>query len=227
MGEPILKRMQRVVSAGLESAADAAERLNGSGMMRHAIRELDQAIDKLRKQLDSAEASALQADSEQARIRDQVNELGRDARFAMDKGREDLAQAAVSRQLDFEEEARQLKQSQVEAAREAVQFRASLTELRARKDDMERDYAAFEKARREAQTLGKDPKTELKVKRAEAAFERARAAMKCAPNVAHVTSTEGYDELKVVQREDAIEQRMAALRSGPAGKVKRNRPAKA
>ena len=95
MAEPILKRVQRIVSAGLESAADAAERLNGSGMMRHAIREIDQAMDQVAKRLDSAKACATQADWRRAAIRDQVDALGRDARFALDKGRDDLAEAAV------------------------------------------------------------------------------------------------------------------------------------
>ena len=216
MAEPILKRVQRIVSAGLESAADAAERLNGSGMMRHAIREVDQAMDQVAKRLDSAKACAMQADWRRAAISDQVDALGRDARFALDKGRDDLAEAAVGRQLDLEAEADQLKQAQAEAEREAAQLQASLDELKARKADMERDYAALEAARREAQALGKDPATERKVKRAEAAFDRARRAAGCGPSALHAAPSPAAEELKAVKRESAVAERLAALRDKPA-----------
>jgi phage shock protein A len=229
MAEPILKRMQRIVSAGLESAADAAERLNGSGVMRHAISEVDQAIDQLRGRLASAEACARQASWRQAAIRDLVNDLDRDARFAIGKGREDLAQAAVERQLDLEEEARGLKQAETEAGRESALLKASLDELCARKAKMERDYAALEAAKREARALGKDPATETKVKRAEAAFERARKAAGCAPSGIHAAPTAAAEELKAVRREDSVAQRMAALRAapGPATKAGKGKTKKA
>jgi len=221
MSEPILKRMQRVVSAGLESAADAAERLNGASLMRHAIREVDQEIAKLRARLDTAKTCAMQADWRQAAIADLVTGLDRDARFAMDKKREDLAQAAVARQLDLEEEARRLAQTRTEAEREAVQLQAGIDDLKARKAQMERDYTALEAAKREAQSLGKTPKVEQKVKRAEAAFERARLATGCATSAVHAAPTPAEEELKTVQRDDALARRMAELRQGPAPSAKK------
>lgn len=216
MAEAIFKRMQRAVSAGLESVADAAERLNGNGMMRHAIREVDQAIDHLRGRLETAQSCARQADWRQAAIADQVRDLAQDARFAMEKGREDLAQVALGRQLDLEEQSRQLKRSQREAEREAAQLEASVNELRARKAQMEQDYAALEAAKREAQALGQDPKTERKVKRAEAAFERARSAAGCATSPVHMPAPPEVQEIKAARREDEIAARMAALRGAPA-----------
>ncbi len=214
MAEPILKRVQRIVSAGLESATDAAERLNGGGMMRHAIREVDQAIDKVKARHEAAKTCSLQASWRQAAIRDQVADLARDARFALDKGREDLAQAAVSRQLDLEEEARRLSQQQSEADREAAQLAATIEELRGRKAQMEQDYAALEIARREAQALGRDPKLDRKVQRAEGAFERARQRVGCTPSVVHQPEGPELQALKEVRREDEIAARMAALRGG-------------
>ena len=216
MAEPILKRMQRIVSAGLESATDAAERLNGSGMMRHAIREVDQAIDAVKGRLEAANACALQADWRRAAIRDQASALGRDARFAIDKGRDDLAQAAIERQLDLEAEAEQLRQTQTRAEREAGQLQASIDELRQRKTRMEREHAALEAAKREAEAIGNDPATERKVKRAEAAFDRARQAAGCAPSALHAAPTAEAEELAAVRREDEIASRMAALRGKPA-----------
>ncbi len=62
MSEPIFKRMQRVVSAGLDSATSAAERLNSAGVMRRSLREVEQAIDALQKRQDAAKARATQAD---------------------------------------------------------------------------------------------------------------------------------------------------------------------
>lgn len=210
MSEPILKRMQRVVSAGLDSAAEAAERLNGGGIMRHSIRQVDQVIDEMRNRLNEVESAVAHGEFRQAAIRDEVKQLDTDARFAMDRGREDLAQVAVRRQFDLQDEARQVQQAQAVSEMEGAKLRTALSELAERKDEMERDYAALEAARREAEMFAGDPKADAKVKRAEEAFDRARRSAGAAPAV--LRSVSQIDAIRSAQREEAIAERMDALR---------------
>lgn len=214
MAEPIFKRMQRIVSAGIESATDAAERLSGGGLMRHAIREVDQAMDGVKKRLDATKARRLQADWRQAEIRDRAADFSRDARFAMDKGREDLARVAVAQQLELEEEAARLAQVQRNAEREAAQLTASLDELRERKAQMEHEYRTLEAAKRDATAAAGDPQVTRKVQRAESAFERARLAAGAASSAADAPTAAAVDEIRAVRREDEIAARLARLRGG-------------
>lgn len=216
MAEPILKRMQRIVSAGLENATDAAERLTGGGMMRHAIREIDQAMDGVKKRLDAAKAQGLQADWRQAELRDRAAGLAGDARFALDKGRDDLARVALAQQIELEEEGARLAQVQRDAEREAGQLAASLDELRERKAQMEHEYTALEAAKREAAATAGDPKTARKVQRAEAAFERARLAAGAASGVADAPVRAAVEEIRAARRKDEIAARLDGLRSGAA-----------
>ena len=58
-------------------------------------------------------------------FREQLAALSEKARFAMAENREDLAEAAVSRQLHFEAQAERLDKVQADAASEAAHSRAS------------------------------------------------------------------------------------------------------
>lgn len=211
MSEPIFKRMQRVVSAGLESATGAVERLNSSGMMRSAVREVEQAIDKLQKRQDAAKERSVQSGFQQAALRDQANELARDARYALDKGREDLGRAAVVRQMDLEDERKRLAAEQAAADDEAKQLQTSIDELKARHADMVREQKAVDAARPSATAPAYDDR---KVQRAEAAFERAVQASGVSPGLVEAASNPDVQEIRAARRDEEIEARLAALKAG-------------
>ena len=72
------------------------------------------------------------------------------ARFALGEGREDLAEAAIARQLDLEGQAERLRAAETDAGREAARLEEGLTALAGRKAQMEEALATFEAAQREA-----------------------------------------------------------------------------
>lgn len=223
MAEPVLKRMQRIVAAGLESAADAAERINHPGMMRHAIREVDQAIDRLVRQQDAASARALQANKLATTVRAQVATLLGDARLAIARGRDDLARAAVARQIELEEEVARLGEARAQAEGEVRELEATIGELRARKQQMAQDYAALEAAKREV-AAGGDAGIECKVRRAEEAFDRARAAAGVAAGRPSEVPAADVAALTAARREEEVAARLAGLRGmEPAAKAPRPR----
>ncbi|MDP3550809.1 MAG: PspA/IM30 family protein [Novosphingobium sp.] len=177
MAESVFARVRRLLSARIEDSVDAMECANSDGTMREAIREVSRAIDEVRSDQEKAMTRRLQAARQQEMIAKKVDELTAKARFALQEGREDLAEGALKRQVDLEEQAGGLDQVQSLAREEEARLEESLSALRARKKQMEEALAAFAIARTEA-SLGGDGHAatrtvERQVENAEAAFDRA------------------------------------------------------
>ena len=71
-------------------------------------------------------------------------------RFALAEGRDDLAEAAIARQLDFEAQAEKLKAAEAEAGQDTCRLEEGLAALATRKSQMEEALASFETAQRQA-----------------------------------------------------------------------------
>ena len=104
MSDSIFVRVQRVVSGGVGSAIDAAERLSGTSVMRQAIRDMDSAIEKARGEREGARARRLQAEHHPAPGMPQAagDAQGAGALRRSASTASDLAEAAIARQLDVE-----------------------------------------------------------------------------------------------------------------------------
>lgn len=223
MADSIFVRVQRVMSGGVGSAIDAAERLSGTSVMRQAIREMDCAIEKARAEGESARSKRLQAAHRLQESRKQLATLKEQARFALGKDRLDLAEAAIARQLDVETQIASLTKAEAEASATERRLDESAAELRLRRGQMYDELRGFEAAQRAGST-GEDGAGSLdshlqrRAERAQEAFERAmdsagglsggRASPEAAAKVA---------ELEALQKEAAIAERLAALRGGGKG----------
>lgn len=223
MPDSIFVRVQRVMSGGVGSAIDAAERLSGTSVMRQAIREMDSAIEKARAEGEGARAKRLQAAHRLEESRKQLATLKEQARFALGKDRLDLAEAAIARQLDVETQIASLTKAEAEAAAAERRFEESAAELKLRRGQMYDELRSFEAAQRagssgEGGTASPDRELQRRAERAQEAFERAmdsaggpsggRASPEAAAKVA---------ELEALQKEAAIAERLAALRGTGKG----------
>ena len=151
-----------------------------------------------------------------------IAELGEKARFAVDEGRDDLAEAALVRQVDFEAEIGKLVKVQESTGEEEAKLEDSLASLRSRKAQMEDALRAYGEARAEA-SMGGDKGFHLqqeidrKVERAESAFDR---AMGGAGGVnftrADADTINKVSELDGLQKSASVQQRLAALKAGKA-----------
>jgi phage shock protein A len=222
MTESIFARVSRVLSATVEDAVDRMEQAGGDAVMREAIREADRAIDQVKAERESTMARRLQATRQQKMLTERVEELTAKAKFAVSEGRDDLAEAALSRQVDFEAEAGKLDTVQQQAREEEQRLEDGLTALSARKRQMEDALQAYQSSRREA-ALGADGPTrpgrsaEKKVDAAEQAFERAMAgtggvgfARGDADTINRVAEIDG------MQKRAIIAERLAALKGQEA-----------
>src|SRR5215469_2931396 len=118
MAESIFARVSRLLSASVEDAVDRMEQAGGDAVMREAIREADRAIDQVKADHETAMGRRLQAARQQQMLAKKLEELTAKAKFAVAEGRDDLAEAALSRQIDFEGQSKQLDEVQARARQE-------------------------------------------------------------------------------------------------------------
>lgn len=222
MAESIFARISRLLSATVEDAVDRMEQAGGDAVMREAIREADRAIDEVKMEFQSTMARRLQAARQQKMLTDRAEELTTKAKFALGQGREDLAEAALSRQIDFEEQAKKLDTVQSQARDEEQRLEDGLAALTARKRQMEDALQAYLVSQREAALGGDGPtrpkqSAEKKVDAAEKAFDR---AMTGAGGVGF-TRTDANTinrvaEIDGLQRSATVAERLATLKAQQA-----------
>jgi phage shock protein A len=218
MAEPLHLRVRRILAARIEDAVSALERSGGPGVMREAVREVERVIDDVQSDRTAATARRLTAVRQEKMVQTHVAELAGKARFALEQGREDLAEAAISRQVDIEGQLAPLALAQSEAATEEARLDEALAALGARKAQMEQALKAWEQAHREAGTAQAAPASQARgeraVARAEEAFDRAMdGAGGIAFTRADATTLGKVAELDVLQRSAVVAERMAALRT--------------
>lgn len=218
MAEPFYMRAKRVVSAGIETALDHAERASGTSLMREAIREVDRAMDKVRREQEDAVDQQNQAAGQQTLSAKRAEEWGGKILFTLEKGREDLAEAAIIQQMEFEAKVRHFKNLEASARTDASRLAGLLEELAARKAAMQEELAEFETMMRENQAAGEDnasadPDVERKVARAEESFDR---TMEMTGGVAGTARHAA--EIGKLQRNSEVADRLAALKKAMKSK---------
>jgi phage shock protein A len=222
MAETIFARVSRLLSATVEDAVDRMEQAGGEAVMREAIREADRAIDEVKAQLESTMARRLHAARQQKMLTERVDELTGKASFALKEGREDLAEAALSRQVDFEAQIKKLDGVQRQAREEEQRLQDGLTALNTRKAQMEEALSAYVASRREAALGGDGPSrpgrsAEKKVDAAERAFDRVMAGSDGVGFArADAQAINRVAEIDGLQKSATVAERLAALKAQQA-----------
>jgi len=226
MTDSIFVRVQRVVSSGLDSVVCTAEQMSGTALMRQALRDMDEALARAKQEAQAARARRIQTEHQLLCAAAEADTLKEQARFAMGQRREDLAQAAIARQIDVEAMVARLEKSRAEAVAEESRLDETLAGLKHRKAQMEKELAAFESARRAAASA--DPagasRAARNAERAEEAFRRAMTAAGGIPSPVTSGDKDAVAEIEALRKEAAIAERLAALRgeapAAEAGKTK-------
>jgi phage shock protein A len=221
MAETIFARVSRLLSATVEDAVDRIEQAGGDAVMREAIREAQRAIDQVKAELESTMARRLQAARQQKMYVEHAEEHTAKAKFALGQGRDDLAEAALSRQIDFEAQAKKLDAVQQQAREEEKRLEDAVTALNARKRQMEDALQAYLISRREAAPSGgptrPGPSAEKKVDAAEQAFDRAMAgAGGVGFTRADADTVNRVAEIDGMQKSATVAERLAALKAQQA-----------
>lgn len=223
MPESIFMRVRRVLSASVEDAVTALERASGASLMREAIRQVARAADEVRAEQDANAGRIADARRQHEQLRARIAELDGKAHYAIGRERDDLAGAAVARQLELEAGLARLDRVQAEAGEQALRLDECAAALAGRQAQMERELAAFE-ASRPADGLGgaaptrRGRKLQEKVGRAQETFDRVMAS---SGGAAAGRADPHEAEIDALRRDETIEARLAAMRAAQAKRAAR------
>lgn len=180
MAENIASRVGRLISGTANMLVDSVENMAPEMVMEEAIREVDRAVDDVRAELGKVLSKQHMATHRLAEENRKHGEISDKTKIALDEGREDLAEAAVSQLLDIEAQIPVLEATINETKLSQTELEGYITALQARKREMNEDLRQLREtiaASRNAGGLGADraaPNTlESGVRKAEDAFNRA------------------------------------------------------
>ena len=220
MREGLVGRVKRLVSGSVNSVVDAVEAAAPETVMKEALREVDAAIDEVRHELGKTAADKHHAAKRLAASSGKHNDLAEKIEFAVSEGRDDLAQAAIARQLDLEAQMPILEGALRDFSEQEAELEAYIAALTARKREMEEDLDQFVAAQKEAAAssgggAGVAASPEDKATKADRAFNR---VLKNASGVSGTTpadrdTAQKLEELSRIERENRIKERLAKVKA--------------
>jgi phage shock protein A len=225
MAEGLVSRVKRLVSGSINSIVDAVENVSPELTMKEAIREVDAAIDDVRDQLGLAIANKHHASKRLMEANAKHEDLAEKLRTAVDTGRDDLAEAAISRQLDLEAQIPVLEAALEEAARQESELGGYVAALQGRKREMEEDLQTYLSSRPSDEgSPGAAPGTagfavgsgaERRADKAESAFNRVLHGATGLPGTvkADRQTAAKLAELEQITRDNRVRERLAAVKA--------------
>lgn len=153
MSESMRSRVGRLIAGGFHSVVDAVENAAPEGVMEQAIREIEAAVADVRSDLGTVEAQRHLTSKRLAEDSARQEQLTEQARLALEQGREDLARAAVERQVDIEAQLPVLEARLADLADDKARLEGYISALQAKKREM-RDALADYRSAQTAQPSG-------------------------------------------------------------------------
>ena len=206
MNETITRRVGRLISGSLNAVIDAAENASPLIVMQESIREVESAITEVRHELGKL---VVQQHTTQSRIDSEQNkyqELTEQISIALKNEREDLAEAAISRQMDIEVQLPVLKKSLENSSKDEEELEGFIAALQAKKREMQEELKHFEKSSRENSTSS----TQDKISKAESAFNRVMGMN--SPNLRNTDEVK-LAELEELTRKNRIQERLSKMKA--------------
>jgi phage shock protein A len=223
MNESLVLRVKRLISGSVNGVVDALETANAEVVMREAVREIERATDDVREELARTMTARHQTNRLLEHTKAKLIELSERAKLAVDQARDDLAEAALSRQLDLEAEIPAYASKIAEFTAKRTELEGYVAGLAARKREMENDIAAFVATSASAASAagGAGPgasvasKAERRADQAQQAFERAMGSPAGARPDRETAAR--LHELDRLSHSSKVAERLAQLKSGTQG----------
>jgi len=192
-------------------------------IMEQAIREVDDAVEEVRKNLSAVISERHLALKRLAEENKRFEDLEEKISLALKEQRDDLAEAAVSRQLDIEAQL-PIIQSRIEGlSGNQNELEGYILALQGKRREMEEELRELQATRRSAENASKgnessiaDPAVQGQVERASGAFERAKrnlpggdmGSIKSSPDDAKKIA-----ELDNLSRKNRVQERLHKLKA--------------
>lgn len=188
--------------------------------MEQSIREADAVVDDVRHELGVVSANRHLAQQQHATLNSQHTTLASQIDEALRAGREDLARAAVARQLDIEAQLPVLETTLGEFTRQETELQGYVAALLAKKREMQEALSEFRKSRAAASaaaTAGAPSRSpEQRMDQVTGAFDRLYQRQTGLGALARGSSLQQAAQLKELDdmvRDNKIAERLAQLKA--------------
>lgn len=223
MAETLRIRVGRVIAGSLNALIDKLEDQAPEAMMEQAIREVDEVIDDVRGELGTVAANRHLAQQQHADLNKRHLDLTHHVEHAIAGNRDDLARAAVARQLDIEAQLPVLETTLADLAKSETELKGYVDALLGKKREMNEAVNAFRASRAKAVQTGSgtaaaSPATG-KLDSASAAFDKVYArqtGMTMTDKGASLAEAAKLKELDDLVRKNKIDERLAKLKADKA-----------
>lgn len=222
MADSLKTRVGRVIAGSMHALLDRIEDRNPQAAMEQAIREAEAVIDDVRHELGTVSANRHLAQQQHAKLNRSHEELHEQIAQALAQQREDLARAAVSRQIDIEAQIPVLETSLADLARQEQELQGFTAALLAKKREMQEALAEFRRSRAAtesaAQPLGQVG-VEQRLGRVTDAFDKIyqrQTGLDGTQRAGGLQQAAQLRELDDLVRDHKITERMARIKAGEA-----------
>jgi phage shock protein A len=220
MKETITSRVGRIISGSFNALIDAVENAAPEIVMEQAIREIEEAIEEVRIELGKAIANKHLANSRLMQINRKCKELGEKIELAVVNNRDDLAETAISQQLDMEAQIPILNTQISDLNSEEKELEGYIAALQGKKREMREELNLFKNSRKETAkdslvTGGRPLSVETKIDRAESTFERIltdKTGFSSGTATSNRKSAALMSELEEMSRKNRVKERLAAIK---------------
>lgn len=225
MSETLKTRVGRVIAGSVHALLDRIEDQAPEAMMEQSIREADAVIDDVRHELGVVSANRHLSQQQHASLNSQHAKLAAQIDEALTGGREDLARAAVARQLDIEAQLPVLETTLGEYTRQEGELQGFVAALLAKKREMQEALSEFRKSRAAAAATvsskggAAGSSAEHRIDSVTGAFDRIYERQTGLSGTARGNTLQQAAQLKELDdmvRDNKIAERMAQLKANKA-----------
>ncbi len=224
MADSLKTRVGRIIAGSVHALVDHLENHAPLAVMEQSLREADTVIGEVRHELGRTSANRHLAQQQHAHLNGQHATLAEQIDQALAAGRDDLARAAVARQLDIEAQIPVLETTLADLARQESELTGYVAALLAKQREMADTLEAFRQSRATATQAPAAPPgganaVQQRIDAVTGAFDRlyARQTGLAGTDRSHTLDQAAkLKELDELVRDHKIAERMARLKTGQA-----------
>ena len=211
MNENITNRVSRLISGSINALVDAAENISPEIVMQESIREIDSAISEVRHELGKVVVAQHNIQERIESEQKKFKELSEQIQVALQEEREDLAEAAISKQMDIEAQLPILEKSLENNTKQIKELESYITALQAKNREMSDELRNFKERKKTTQTsTASNSDVKQNVSKSEAAFNR---AMGINSSFSSNTDEAKLAQLEELTRKNRIQERLNVIKA--------------
>lgn len=222
MSDTLKTRVGRIIASSVNALLDHIEDQQPDAMMLQSLRELDTLLDDVGHELGKTSANLHLARQQHARLNQQHQTLAEHIEHALAEGRDDLAQAAIARQMDIEAQLPVMDASLAELHASEQALVGYVAALQGKKRELADTLQAYQLSRRQAATpasTATEPGIGHRLQHVTRSFENVyqrQTGLSLNSAQASLQQASQLQTLETLVREQQIAERLARIKAGKA-----------